>query len=121
MMASKRILATTIVLACCVCAAYGAKVRLKQYQAPKDSTSHSLDKIYLSGMIDGLLSVDALLALEHKQRFFCLPPKRDLTVEQAENIIMRTARKVPDTSDFPISILLIGGLIDAFPCIENEK
>jgi hypothetical protein len=41
----------------------------------------------------GLLAFDAELAVEGRQRLFCLPQNLALTVEQAEDIMMREANK----------------------------
>jgi hypothetical protein len=42
-----------------------------------------------------------------------------LTVEQAEEIMMRKAKKMADPDGVPISIILIDGLQDTFPCDEE--
>jgi hypothetical protein len=91
-------------------------VRFKDYTNPRNSWSKAADKVYLDGVKEGLIMFDAELAVAGRQRFFCMPDNLALTVEQAEDIMMREAQKSTDPANVPISLLLIDGLKDTFPC-----
>jgi hypothetical protein len=91
-------------------------VRFKDYKNPKDSWSKAADKVYLDGVKEGLVMFDADLTVEGRQQSFCMPQNLALTVEQAEDIMMRQAQKMTHPDDVPISLLLLKGLEDTFPC-----
>ena len=61
------------------------------------------------------------MVLEEKrqQPLFCLPQKLELTVGQAEEIVMRQAEKITDPDQFPIGFLLTRGLQKCLP--RGEK
>jgi hypothetical protein len=51
-----------------------ARVVLRDYTAAaKDEKARNVLKIYLSGVIDGIIYFDAALAIEGRQRLFCKP------------------------------------------------
>ena len=98
-----------------------ARVVLRDYiAAAKDEKARNVLKIYLSGVIDGIIYFDAALAIEGRQRLFCKPDNLALTFDQAEDIMMREAQDMKDVvdgpGDYPVSTLLIGGLEHTFPC-----
>ena len=96
--------------------ANAALLRFKDYKTSKDRWGKAVNKVYLDGVKQGLLAFDAELAVEGRQRLFCLPQNLALTVEQAEDIMLREANKTTDPDKFPISVLLINGLKETFPC-----
>jgi hypothetical protein len=96
--------------------ANAAMVLFKDYKSPKDNWAKALNMVYLDGVREGLAIFDAELAVEGRQPLFCMPEKLALTVEQAEDIMMREAKKSTDPGDVPISLLLMKGLEDTFPC-----
>jgi hypothetical protein len=91
-------------------------VTFKSYKAAKSEDEKAIRKLYLDGMRSGVVMFDAALVAAGRQPLFCMPEKLALTVEQAEDIMMREAQKRTDPDDFPISLLLINGLKDTFPC-----
>jgi hypothetical protein len=93
-----------------------AVVLLRDYKAAKADTEKKLNKIYLGGVKEGVVMFDAELAVEGRQRLFCMPDNLSVTFDQAENIMMREAQKRTDPDNVPISLLLINGLKDTFPC-----
>jgi hypothetical protein len=51
---------------------------------------------------------------------FCVPPNKEVTTKEADEIIMQQANAIPDADKYPISILLLAGLTDTFPCNEQK-
>ena len=90
-------------------------VIFKNYKAAKGDEK-ALMKLYLDGVREGLAMFDAELAVEGRQPLFCMPNDLALTVEQAEDIMMREAEKSTDPDHVPVSLLLVEGLKDTFPC-----
>ncbi len=43
-----------------------------------------------------------------------------MTAKEADEIIVQQANTVHDADNYPISILLLAGLIDTFPCDEQK-
>ena len=64
---------------------------------------------------------NAKLATDGKPKLFCLPPKKEVTTQQAAEIMMHQAKDVPDADNYPISILLLAGLTDTFRCEEQTR
>ncbi len=50
-----------------------------------------------------------------------MPPNKEVTAKEADEIIVQQAHTVHDADDYPISILLLAGLIDTFPCDEQKS
>jgi Rap1a immunity proteins len=99
--------------------ASAASILLKTYKSPIDKADRALLKVYLDGVKEGIVMLNVTLQVEGRPPLFCQPEKLALTVEQAEDIMMRRAKKMPDPDRVPISLILIHGLQDTFPC--NEK
>jgi hypothetical protein len=90
-------------------------VLLGDYKAVQNENERKTLKIYLSGVIDGISALQAEERSHGKQTSFCIPQNMTLTVEQAEDIMMRRATPGgPD--DIPIATYLVAGLKDTFPC-----
>ena len=67
-------------------------------------------------MVSGIIELNGVLEEKRQQPLFCLPEKLELTVEQAEDIMMRQAQKMTDPDQLPIGLLLVQGLQNTFPC-----
>lgn len=100
--------------------ANAATILLRDYKAPKDEQQAAFNKIYLDGVKDGLIALQAILEYGGQQPFICFPKNLALTHEQAEDIMMREADKVADPDLLPIASLLVGGLKETFPCEEKH-
>ena len=87
---------------------------LSDYKAPKNEEFKAFNELYLTGVMEGLLTFNAKLATDGKPKLFCLPPKKEVTTQQAAEIMMHQAKDVPDADNYPISILLLAGLTDTF-------
>jgi hypothetical protein len=73
---------------------------LDQYQHPSEPKFKVFNQVYLKGVVDGLIAFS--VAQNARDRFFCIPPKMAITVEQAEDIMLRYADTAPgDLVDFP--------------------
>jgi hypothetical protein len=61
-------------------------------------------------------------ALNPSYGLFCFPPELALTAEQAANIVTRAAEKTTrNIDDMPIAIILLKGLKETFPCVEQAS
>jgi Rap1a immunity proteins len=92
-------------------------VRLDQYQHPSEPKFKDFNQLYLKGVVDGLIAYS--VAQNARDRFFCIPSKMAITVEQAEDIMLRYAEKKQIPGTVPIGVPLLGGLKDAFPCTND--
>lgn len=101
---------------CVASGANAATVLFKQYKNPSDETYRAFNTVYLSGIMEGLLTFNSSLISDNKPPLFCLPPKLAVTGEQAADIMMREAKIVGEVDNIPISILLLEGLKETFPC-----
>ena len=76
--------------------------------------------LYLDGVREGIIELNVVLEEKRQQPLFCLPEKLVLTIEQAEDIVMRQAEKITDPEQLPIGLLLAQGLQNTFPCDEKH-
>ena len=90
-------------------------VRLDQYQHPSEPKFKVFNRLYLKGVVDGLIAY----SVAQHARDFCIPPTMAITVEQAEDIMLRYAEKKQLPGTVPIGVPLFGGLKDAFPCTKE--
>jgi hypothetical protein len=93
-----------------------ATVLLRNYNNPESLTMRLLNERHLDGIIDGIVSYNVLLQENNTKKIFCLPSDSVLTVQQAEEIINHVSQRLTKPDDVPISVLLIVGLQEAFPC-----
>ena len=93
-----------------------ATILFRNYNNPESPTMRLLNERHLDGIIDGIVSYNVLLQENNTKKIFCLPSDLVLTVQQAEEIITRASQKVAKPDDVPISLLLIAGLQETFPC-----
>jgi hypothetical protein len=91
-------------------------VRLEQYRHPSEPKFETFNRIYLKGVLDGLI---AYSVAHGRDRFFCMPPDLAMTVEQAEEIMLRYAERKQLPATAPVGIPLFGGLKEAFPCTKQ--
>ena len=79
--------------------------------------------MYLDGVKEGIIAYDVFIRSGRKPPFMCMPDKLALTLEQADEILMREARQHANiyTDNTPISVLLMYGLIETFPCDGSNK
>jgi hypothetical protein len=90
-------------------------VRLEQYQHPSEPKFKIFNRVYLKGVVDGFIAY--AVALHAKD--FCMPPELAITVEQAEEIMLRYAEKKQIAGNVPIAVPMLGGLKEAFPCTKE--
>ncbi len=109
------IIAALVILACRTSSAQ--TVRLEQYRNPSDPKFKVFNHLYLKGVVDGLIAYAA--AQDAKDRFFCMPPQLAITLEQAEEIMLRYAEKKQLAGTVPIGVPLLAGFKEAFPCTKE--
>jgi hypothetical protein len=96
------------------------EVRIEQYRHPKTEEFRELDRLYLGGVKSGLIAYNTYLAAEHRGPAFCLPGSLALTTQQADDILLRWAKKHQPQDDFPLSLAMLYGLQETFPCQGNR-
>jgi hypothetical protein len=101
--------------------ANAATVLLRDYKSPKNEEFKALNTLYLTAVMEGFLTFNAKLVMDREPKQFCLPAQQEITAEQAAEIMMHQAKTVPDADNYPISILLLAGLADSFPCRDQTR
>jgi hypothetical protein len=96
------------------------EVQIEQYRHPKTEEFRDLDRLYLGGVKSGLIAYNTYLAAEHKEPSFCLPGALALTSDQADDILLRWVKKHHPPDDWPVSLALLYGLQETFPCQGNK-
>jgi len=94
-------------------------VIFKDYKAAT-SDEKAFYYLYLDGVREGIVELNVVLEEKRQQPLFCLPEKLELTVEQAEDIMMRQAQQMTDPDQLPIGLLLAQGLQNTFPCDKKH-
>ena len=95
-------------------------VIFKDYKAAANKDEKAFYLLYLDGVREGIIELNVVLEEKRQQPLFCLPEKLELTVGQAEDIMMRQAQKITDPDQLPIGLLLAQGLQNTFPCDEKH-
>ena len=95
-------------------------VIFKDCKAAANKDEKAFYLLYLDGVREGIIELNAVLKEKRQQALFCLPEKSELTVGQAEDIMMRQAEKITDPDQLPIGLLLAQGLQNTFPCDEKH-
>ena len=96
-------------------------VIFKDYKAAANKDEKAFYLLYLDGVREGIVELNVVLEEKRQQPLFCLPEKLELTVEQAEDIMMRQAQQMTDPDQLPIGLLLTQGLQNTFPCDEKHQ
>lgn len=86
------------------------------YQFPTQPSYREYNSLLLDGIISGLIAYNAAVQASGARPMFCLPPNLALTVEQAEDILIRAAERTVPPDNMPVSIILLHGMQDTFPC-----
>ena len=93
-----------------------ATILLRHYNNPESPTMRVLNELHIGGIIDGLVSYNVFLQENNTNKLFCLRSDSVVTVQQAEEIITHVSQRLAKPDDVPISLLLVIGLQEAFPC-----
>jgi hypothetical protein len=101
-------------------AAMSQDVRFGQYRSESREEFRTFNQLFVAGLTSGLIAYNAAVQAEGKAPLFCLPPKLALTGEQAEDIINRTADEHHFAADYLISLILLYGLEETFPCKQPK-
>jgi len=67
------------VICCLALETNATTVLLSDYKAPKNEEFKAFNELYLTGVMEGLLTFNAKLATDGKPKLFCLPPKKEVT------------------------------------------
>jgi len=115
---NRRILSVSL-LALVAGPAVAADVRLDSYRHPQNERFREFNQLYLDGVRAGLMSYNARLKTHGGQLAFCMPDNLVLTADKSEEIMLRSAEKRSAKGDMLVSILLLSGLTDEFPCDKS--
>ena len=97
-------------------------VRLDSYRNPKNTEGlRNAYQLNLDGIKSGLMAYNAWTKSRGGQPAFCMPGNLVMTIEQAEDIMLKSADKRAAKGDMPISSLLLWGLQDTFPCEKTDS
>jgi hypothetical protein len=112
----RRVVATLIVVFCAVSAVDALSVN--SYRDEKNDEMRKINKAYLTGVRDGIVTVNHAIALDGKKPFFCLPEDQTLKFEQAEEIFLQEGKKSRSLEYMPVWAVLFEALKNNFPCKE---
>ena len=73
-------------------------VIFKDYKAANND-ERAFYLLYLDGVREGIIQLNVVLEEKRQQPLFCLPEKLVLTIEQAEDIMMRRYYDAPSRKD----------------------
>lgn len=108
-------------LAACIVALTAAPVaavdvRLDSYRNANTEGLRNAHHLFLDGVKSGLMASNAWMKKHVGQQAFCMPETLAMTTEQAEEIMLKSADKRAAKGEMPISLLLLWGMQDTFPC-----
>ncbi len=90
-------------------------ITLETYQHPESEMHRTMYQMYLAGARDGLIAYD--LAVPVNERRFCLPPNLAVTAHQADDMMLRWAKRQTSNIDStPIGVALLRSFEEAYPC-----
>ena len=98
----------TLMLVSLTSSADAMTVIFKDYKAAT-SDEKAFYYLYLDGVREGIVELNVVLEEKRQQPLFCLPERLELTIEQAEDIMMRQAEKITDLDRLPIGLILAQG------------
>ena len=84
-------------------------VIFKDYKAAANKDEKAFYLLYLDGVREGIIELNGVLEEKRQQPLFCLHEKLALTIEQVEDIMMRSAEKITDLDRLPIGLILAQG------------
>jgi hypothetical protein len=93
-----------------------ADVRLDSYRHPNTEGFRNAYQFNLDGIKSGLIAYNVWIKRNGGQPAFCMPDNLAMTIEQAEEIMLKRADKTSAKGDMLVSILLLYGLRDTYPC-----
>ncbi len=95
--------------------AVGTNQLIKWLDGESSKSTCKAANLYFKGLFDGLVSTNRLLSIRKKPKLFC---RTALTIENAENILRRYARKGGKNyaGKDDVSIALLYALQKSFPC-----
>jgi hypothetical protein len=97
----RRVVAALIIAFCVVSAVNALSVN--SYRDEKNDDLRKINKAYLAGVRDGIVTVNHAIAVEGKKPYFCLSDDQTLRFEQAEEFCCRKERNL-----VPLSTCLFG-------------
>jgi hypothetical protein len=99
--------------------AVAGDVRLDSYRHPEKESFRLFNKMYLDGVRGGFMAYNAWLR-RHGSPAFCMPGDLLLTTEQTEEIMFKAADKRAAKGDTPVSLVLLWGMQDTYPCEKTD-
>jgi len=89
-----------------------------EYVAETDADGRALNKIYLSGIMQGLQTYNSLQVADNQRVIFCIPATLAITEDEADHILSswQRAQRGQSVDQLPIGLGMIYALSQAFPC-----
>ena len=85
----------------------------EHYRHPRTADDLRFNKTYLMGVADGLIACN----ISARPRLFCPPGVLpSISFDEANELVMRYARKASGATDLPLGRVLLFGLQQAYPC-----
>lgn len=112
----KRLFAFVLASLALLSVANAATIMLGKYKNPEDQAFKVFNSMHLDGIKEGLVMYNAYLKRSNAKPLFCPPAETYITVEQAEQVMLDAAKHFKNPDDRPISLLLLIGLTEIFPC-----
>ena len=101
--------------------AAAADVRLDSYRNPQNQRTREFGQLYLDGVRSGLMAYNSLVQHHGGEPAFCMPGELVLSTVETERVMLRAAEKRSAKGDMLVSILLLSGLRDTFPCEKSKN
>ena len=99
-----------------------AFMSVADYVGEKDAANRAANKIFLSGIVQGLQTYNGVQMADKQRVIFCVPPALAIGENKADNILSKWAevRQGQATDKLPIGLGMMYALAEAFPCQKSN-
>jgi hypothetical protein len=94
-----------------------AELTVAEYLQKKHSASSQVQwDFFTGGLMTGMTWSNTFLQSKHQKQLFCIPDKLAVTGTQADDILERYLKELPDISTIPVGMGFIAAFAYTFPC-----
>ena len=92
------------------------------YVSENDADNRALNKIYLSGIVQGLQTYNGIQVADKQRVIFCVPHTLAISEDEADHILSRWIgpRRGQSADKLPIGLAMMYALADTFPCQQSN-
>jgi len=92
------------------------------YVSEKDADNRALNKIYLSGIVQGLQTYNGIQIADKQRVIFCVPHALAISEDEADRILSTWIgpRRGQSADRLPIGLAMMYALAEAFPCQKSN-